>query len=391
LNISNNSNTTLDSFPNSKIPFPSSASITGTITKEAGDYFSHRSQTHSPQQTPSSASHVLDGSPANMPLPPPPERLLTPPLMSNADKSAQEPSPPNSLSASSAASPDIQSRRLVASSRGGLSSSLSPAPIITRSASESAYGRSLYGPKTAGPQSYTDRENLFQSITQGARSKTPPPAQLVDNEDMRTKTYVTYEKLRSITENGIQSINLDDHTSSLSHTLNQSQLNQTPLTPSTSTSNVAISSASVIAPDTATAPSAITTATSVLAIPSPTTPLPTTSNPHRYIPISTGFMKVKTHYGNDIFIIAVSTSTTFADLYSKVERKIRLGNEGKDGVLSMTSSPCPLKIRYKDEDGDFITINTDEDILMAFEASRMAAIASGKDRGVINLYVTSSK
>ena len=73
---------------------------------------------------------------------------------------------------------------------------------------------------------------------------------------------------------------------------------------------------------------------------------------------------MKTHYGNDIFILAVQSSgCKFDDILEKIERKIRI-----------CGAPMPegrrIKLRYKDDEGDFITINTDDDIEMAFEMAR---------------------
>lgn len=96
--------------------------------------------------------------------------------------------------------------------------------------------------------------------------------------------------------------------------------------------------------------------------------------------ISSGFIKVKLFYANDIFVIALpSTSCTLSELTSKIERKLRLCGmalpEGKT-----------LKLKYKDEDNDLIQIYGDDDIIMALDTSRMDRGPEG-DRGIVHIYV----
>ena len=73
---------------------------------------------------------------------------------------------------------------------------------------------------------------------------------------------------------------------------------------------------------------------------------------------------MKVHYGSDIFIIAVSSSgAKYEEILDKIERKIKIcGAAMPDGRR--------IKLRYKDEDNDFITINTDEDVEMAQSAQK---------------------
>lgn len=68
---------------------------------------------------------------------------------------------------------------------------------------------------------------------------------------------------------------------------------------------------------------------------------------------------VKVHFNEDIFVIQVSRATEFEDLVEKVGRKIRLcGPRRDDG---------PLRVKYKDEDGDLVSLGSTEDVQMAFE------------------------
>ncbi|KAK7045559.1 Guanine nucleotide exchange factor for Cdc42p [Paramarasmius palmivorus] len=83
-------------------------------------------------------------------------------------------------------------------------------------------------------------------------------------------------------------------------------------------------------------------------------------------------VKVKVHFHEDIFVIQVARSTEYDDLVEKVGRKIRLcGPRRDDG---------PLRVKYKDEDGDMVSLGSTEDVQMAFEAYRPG--------GQVVLYVT---
>lgn len=69
-------------------------------------------------------------------------------------------------------------------------------------------------------------------------------------------------------------------------------------------------------------------------------------------------IKVKVQLDQDAFIIMVPVRATYDELISKVEKKV--GTCGK--VV-----PHPLRIRYMDEDGDYVTMRNDEDFAMALE------------------------
>jgi cell division control protein 24 len=69
-------------------------------------------------------------------------------------------------------------------------------------------------------------------------------------------------------------------------------------------------------------------------------------------------VKVKVHFGSDIFVIQVSRSTEYGDLVERVGKKIRLcGPRRDDG---------PLRVQYEDEEGDLISMRSAEDVDMAF-------------------------
>ncbi|KAF9462334.1 hypothetical protein BDZ94DRAFT_737129 [Collybia nuda] len=83
-------------------------------------------------------------------------------------------------------------------------------------------------------------------------------------------------------------------------------------------------------------------------------------------------VKVKVHFHEDIFVIQVARSTEYGDLVEKVGRKIRLcGPRRDDG---------PLRVKYKDEDGDMVSVGSTEDVQMAFEQYRPG--------GQVTLFVT---
>ncbi|KAJ6499333.1 hypothetical protein C8R45DRAFT_898338 [Mycena sanguinolenta] len=83
-------------------------------------------------------------------------------------------------------------------------------------------------------------------------------------------------------------------------------------------------------------------------------------------------VKVKVHFNEDIFVIQVPRTTEYDELVEKVGRKIRLcGPRRDDG---------PLRVKYKDEDGDMVSLGSTEDVQMAFEQYRPG--------GQVTLYVT---
>lgn len=83
-------------------------------------------------------------------------------------------------------------------------------------------------------------------------------------------------------------------------------------------------------------------------------------------------VKVKVHFNEDIFVIQVPRMTEYDELVEKVGRKIRLcGPRRDDG---------PLRVKYKDEDGDMVSLGSTEDVQMAFEQYRPG--------GQVTLYVT---
>lgn len=83
-------------------------------------------------------------------------------------------------------------------------------------------------------------------------------------------------------------------------------------------------------------------------------------------------VKVKVHFHEDIFVIQVPRATEYDDLVERVGKKIRLcGPRRDDG---------PLRVKYRDEDGDMVSLGSTEDVQIAFESFRPG--------GQVTLFVT---
>lgn len=95
-------------------------------------------------------------------------------------------------------------------------------------------------------------------------------------------------------------------------------------------------------------------------------------------------VKLKVNYGDDKFIIIVPSTIAYNQLLDRIEHKVKMcGATGVEVPIN------PIRIRYQDEDGDFISMNSDDDVQMAFDVSG----DPGKDgssgiTGVVTLYVS---
>ncbi|RUS17241.1 hypothetical protein BC937DRAFT_90234 [Endogone sp. FLAS-F59071] len=78
-------------------------------------------------------------------------------------------------------------------------------------------------------------------------------------------------------------------------------------------------------------------------------------------PNSPGSIKLKLNFYDGIYVIVVPQEIEYRDLMEKVEKKIRLCGDPR-------ATAGALRIKYQDEDGDMITINSDDDVQMGFEA-----------------------
>lgn len=88
--------------------------------------------------------------------------------------------------------------------------------------------------------------------------------------------------------------------------------------------------------------------------------------------------KVKVNYGEDMFVVLLPREADFHDLMDRVEKKIRLCAHSAADVAS-------FRIRYKDEDGDLITISSDEDVAMALDT------VSAEPNGTLTLYASAGR
>jgi cell division control protein 24 len=78
------------------------------------------------------------------------------------------------------------------------------------------------------------------------------------------------------------------------------------------------------------------------------------------VPPSPGSIKIKLLFNDGVYVITTNNEVTFFELMEKVDKKIHL-------VANLKPSDL-LRLKYQDEDGDLITINSDDDVQMAFES-----------------------
>ncbi|KAJ7304709.1 PB1 domain-containing protein, partial [Mycena albidolilacea] len=84
-------------------------------------------------------------------------------------------------------------------------------------------------------------------------------------------------------------------------------------------------------------------------------------------------VKLRVEYGDDLFAIQVRRTSDYNEVAEILARKMRLCGPRRD-------DNAPPQIKYRDEDGDMVTINCTEDVQMAFEEYR--------ERGYIPLYAS---
>lgn len=94
-------------------------------------------------------------------------------------------------------------------------------------------------------------------------------------------------------------------------------------------------------------------------------------------PASANAVRVKTHFGDDTFVVVVLDSVPYVDLVEKVLKKIRMCGGDKAKIESQQ-----LRLRYRDEDGDRILITSEEDIGLAFETARTIMAQKGAGAGL---------
>ncbi|CAZ83580.1 unnamed protein product [Tuber melanosporum] len=95
-------------------------------------------------------------------------------------------------------------------------------------------------------------------------------------------------------------------------------------------------------------------------------------------------VKLKVNFGNDKFVIIVPYNIPYVQLMDRIERKVKLCGSGPE-IASATN----LKIRYRDEDGDYISMISNDDVLMAFDAPGEPGQNDNTGiSGVVTLYVS---
>lgn len=94
-------------------------------------------------------------------------------------------------------------------------------------------------------------------------------------------------------------------------------------------------------------------------------------------------VKVKINFQEDIYVIVIPEQTQLAYLREKVERKIRLAGHAQ----ALALDPAGMKLKYRDEDGDLITMQSDEDVAMAIEGLNLADAANA----TLSLIVTAGR
>ncbi|OAD74603.1 hypothetical protein PHYBLDRAFT_111803 [Phycomyces blakesleeanus NRRL 1555(-)] len=82
-------------------------------------------------------------------------------------------------------------------------------------------------------------------------------------------------------------------------------------------------------------------------------------------------LKVKLTYNEGVYCIVTPHQIKFSDLMERVEKKIKIVANLKPNAV--------LRLKYRDEDGDHITISSDDDVQMAFES---------RGQNTVNLFVT---
>lgn len=95
-------------------------------------------------------------------------------------------------------------------------------------------------------------------------------------------------------------------------------------------------------------------------------------------------IKIKIQFNGDKLAIVVPYSIPYAQLMDRIERKVRICGNGPE-----ISPTVPIRIRYQDEDGDFISMNSDDDVAMAFDVACEGAVKDAQGTcGAVTLYVT---
>ncbi|KWU43851.1 hypothetical protein RHOSPDRAFT_4565, partial [Rhodotorula sp. JG-1b] len=82
--------------------------------------------------------------------------------------------------------------------------------------------------------------------------------------------------------------------------------------------------------------------------------------------VGTNAVRVRVMFGDDAFVIVVLDSCPHAELVDRVLKKVRACGGAAHARLEASA----LRLRYCDEDGDRISITSEEDVAMAFETAK---------------------
>lgn len=81
-------------------------------------------------------------------------------------------------------------------------------------------------------------------------------------------------------------------------------------------------------------------------------------------------IRIKVYWGEDLFVIQVPRTVGYGELVARVQKKIRLCGGG--------NTEGPLRLKYDDEDGDRISLSTDEELQMAFDMTASRSTGQGQ-------------
>ncbi|KAL7748571.1 Guanine nucleotide exchange factor for Cdc42p [Sorochytrium milnesiophthora] len=147
----------------------------------------------------------------------------------------------------------------------------------------------------------------------------------------------------------------------------------------------------VLPPPTATTPPMTDSAPMPSAFPSRHVPRSVSASP---VPVDT--IRIRVTCSNERYTFTVPKSMSYRSLTDRLYRKIR--GTADDANLADESEFARMRLKYQDEDGDYIVIRTDEDVKMAFDggfernaAERQAAAAAAAqqpDSNVVNLFIS---
>lgn len=87
-------------------------------------------------------------------------------------------------------------------------------------------------------------------------------------------------------------------------------------------------------------------------------------------------IKIRLYYKNELYLVIAPMNIGYKELLQRAEAKMRQCSVGHS---EKSFQGKPMTLKYRDEDGDMITIGSDDDIQMAFECRQ--------ETNAINLYI----